>query len=199
MNSITRLLLESSSAVDFAGHYLKYVSEILRSLDAEAVAQIADELEKARAGRHKIFVAGNGGSAATASHMVNDLVFGTRSTFRVASLTDGTSLFTAIANDISYEQVFVWQLEQAFEPSDRLIVITASGNSPNIVAAAKWMRERGGRVIGLLGFDGGAVKQFCDVYLLVNTPNGEYGPVEDVHLIVNHILSAWFRHQTGEA
>ena len=204
MNNITRLVSTSADAAAFAGGYFRYLAEVLTALDTAAVAQIVDELETTRAAGHTIFIAGNGGSAATASHMVNDLVFGTRTadgrpTFRAVSLSDATSLVTAIANDVSYEQVFVWQLQQSFRPGDRLIVISASGHSPNILAAAQWARANGGRVIGLLGFDGGAAKALCDVALTVATPKGEYGPVEDVHMAIDHILTAWLQHRIAAA
>lgn len=200
MNNITKLVADSDDAAAFAAGYAAYLAKVLEALDTAAIAEIANELEAARAGDHTVFFAGNGGSAATATHMVNDLVFGTRTpdgrpTFRAASLTDSTSLFTAIANDVCYEDVFVRQLQTVFRRGDRLIVISASGSSPNIVAAAKWVRENGGRVIGLLGFDGGAVRSLCDIALTVATPQGEYGPVEDVHMVVNHVLTAWLRHR----
>jgi D-sedoheptulose 7-phosphate isomerase len=204
MNTVSRLVRESSGIDGFAAGYVAYVSELLAALDMTALAAIAGELEAVRAGGHALFVAGNGGSASTATHMVNDLVFGTRAagsgpTFRVFSLADNTALLTAVANDTSYAEVFVRQLETYFHPGDRLIVISASGNSPNIVAAAAWVKACGGRVIGLLGFDGGAVRAMCDVSLTIETPKGEYGPVEDAHLVIDHVLTVWLQHRVAAA
>jgi D-sedoheptulose 7-phosphate isomerase len=204
MNHITELIRGSRDIAEFAAGYVAYLSRLLARLDVSVIEKIAMELEAARAGDHTVFIAGNGGSAATASHIVNDLLFGTRTkprvpTFRAMSLVDSTSLVTAVANDVGYEDVFVRQLETYYRPGDRLIVITASGNSPNVVAAAAWVKTRGGRVIGLLGFDGGAVKSSCDVALIIPAEKGEYGPVEDVHLVIDHILTVWLQHHVISA
>ncbi len=204
MNTINTLVRQSKTMNEFAAGYIAHLMRLLASLDTTAVAAIAEELETCRAGGHTVFIAGNGGSAATASHMVNDLLFGTRTeprvpTFRVMSLVDSTSLVTAVANDVCYEDIFVRQLETYYRPGDRLLVITASGNSPNVVAAAAWVNARGGRVLGLLGFDGGAVKASCDVALTIAAEKGEYGPVEDAHLVVDHILTVWLQHRVVAA
>jgi D-sedoheptulose 7-phosphate isomerase len=204
MNNITDILRKAPDLASFAAEYGKYVASLLARLDVQGLGAIVSDLEAARAGDHAVFVAGNGGSAATAAHVVNDLVFGTRTadgapTFRVFSLSDSIGLFTAIANDTSYEEVFVRQLEQYFRPGDRLLVISASGNSPNVLAAARWVKRHGGRVLGLLGFDGGAARALCDAAVVVATPKGEYGPVEDVHLVIDHLLTIWLQHQARTA
>ena len=111
------------------------------------------------------------------------------------SMVANAAALTAIANDRSYGDVFVDQLAIHYRPGDKLIVISASGNSLNVLAAARWVKERGGRVIGLVGFDGGELLSLCDVALHVRTPKGEYGPVEDIHLMLNHLVAAWFNHR----
>jgi D-sedoheptulose 7-phosphate isomerase len=113
--------------------------------------------------------------------------------FRVLALTDSVSLLTAVANDDGYENVFASQLKVHFKPGDKLIVISASGNSPNLVKAAQWVKENKGRVIGLLGFDGGSLRNICDTVVSVDTPKGEYGPVEDIHLILDHLVAVWLQ------
>jgi D-sedoheptulose 7-phosphate isomerase len=204
MNTINTLVRKATSVREFAAAYVAHLSRLLAALDTAAVAAIVEELEACRTGGHMVFIAGNGGSAATASHMVNDLLFGTRTepraaTFRVMSLVDSTSLVTAVANDVCYEDVFVRQLETYYRDGDRLLVITASGNSANVVAAAAWVKARGGRVVGLLGFDGGAVKSSCDIALTIPAEKGEYGPVEDAHLVIDHILTLWLQHHIVSA
>ena len=102
---------------------------------------------------------------------------------------------TAIANDVGYENLFLGQLEIHYRPGDKLIAISASGNSPNVVRAVEWVKQRGGRTIGLVGFDGGKLREMCDVVVHVKAASGEYGPVEDAHLILNHILAHWFQNK----
>ncbi len=115
--------------------------------------------------------------------------------FKVFSLVDNNSVITAIANDVGYENIFVNQLKIHYRPGDCLIVISASGNSPNVLKAAEWMKSRGEKIIGLLGFSGGKLIDMCDVKIHVKTEPGEYGPVEDGHLIMNHILAHWFQNK----
>ena len=188
-------------ASDFAREYFRYLQELLSTVDAGVFDAIDTEFEKARLNDQTIFVAGNGGSAATATTMANDLGFdvlrktGLSKGFRVLALTDNNSVITAIGNDVGYDKIFINQLRIHYRPGDKLIVISASGNSPNVVDAALWVKEQGGTVIGLLGFDGGRLKSICDVVFHVPTSKGEYGPVEDLHLIANHVLAHWFQQR----
>ena len=183
----------------FAEKYFSHLKDILDKVDTAAVSRFAEELEAARQAGATVFLAGNGGSATTASSMANDLGMDVMrkaaltKPFRFAALTDSTAAITAIANDVGFEDVFVNQLKMQYRDGDRLVVISASGNSPNVVKAAKWVHERGGRVLGMLGFSGGALLGMCDVTVHVPTGPGEYGPVEDAHLIINHVLAHWFQ------
>jgi D-sedoheptulose 7-phosphate isomerase len=199
VSDLARLAAGAADPAAFARDYLAYVGDLLRRLDPTAVAAFIEEVEAARAGGHTVFIAGNGGSAATASHMATDFGFGTRcgagEPFRALALTDNVALLTAAANDEGYDQVFVHQLRIHYRPGDTLVGISASGNSQNVLAAAAWVRERGGRVMSLVGFDGGALKGMSDVVIHVATARGEYGPVEDVHLVVNHLVTAWLMHR----
>ncbi len=203
-NNLSKLYCDNKSAKDYATAYLKYLSTLLSNLDSEAIASFIAEFEEARATRNTVFVVGNGGSAGTASHMANDIALdvmkksGTDIPFRVVSLTDNMPLITAIGNDEGYENIFVYQLRLLYNPGDRLVVISASGNSPNVVAAAKWVKKQGGRVSGLLGFDGGELEAICDVVVLARTPKGEYGPVEDIHLIMDHLVGNYLQCKTTE-
>ncbi|MBD3379372.1 MAG: SIS domain-containing protein [Candidatus Omnitrophica bacterium] len=179
----------------FAEEYCGYISELLSNLDTSGVEEFVNELERARKDGNTLFFAGNGGSAATAMHMVNDLGFGTRihvdPPFRVLSLTDNPATLTAISNDTGYDNIFIRQLQMHYRPGDTLVAVSASGNSPNLVAAAEWVKNKGGRVISLLGFDGGKLAGLSDVPIIVETPKGEYGPVEDVHMILDHLIYTW--------
>lgn len=196
MNNVERMIKESKNFKVFVRSYFRYVSGLMDSLDVDSVDDFLTELEDARVNNRMIFIVGNGGSAATASHMANDLGFGTRchpeKPLRVMSLTDNTPIIMALANDVGYDQIFLRQLQLHFHPGDKIVVISASGNSPNLIVAVQWFRAQGGKVLGLLGFDGGKLKELCDIAVVVQTPKGEYGPVEDVHMILDHLLYIWF-------
>ena len=201
MNNIEKVYQVSNSAGTFAQGYFSYLKQVLDSISPESIDQLVAEFEAARATGATIFVAGNGGSATTATSMANDIGFDilkktdTDKPFRVLALTDNTSVITAIANDVGYENIFINQLKIHFRPGDKLLAISASGNSPNVVAAAEWIKQQGGRVIGFLGFSGGKLKEISDVVLHVKSEAGEYGPVEDAHLVLNHILAHWFQYK----
>jgi D-sedoheptulose 7-phosphate isomerase len=196
---LERHATEMIDAGAFADKYFEHLKDILDRVDRTAVSRFALELEAARSDGGMVFLAGNGGSATTASSMANDLGMdvlrkaGLRKPFRFSALTDSTAAITAIANDVGFEEVFVNQLRMQYRDGDRLVVISASGNSRNLIRAAEYVKERGGRVLGMLGFSGGALLDVCDVIVHVATEKGEYGPVEDAHLIINHVLAHWFQ------
>jgi len=199
MNAFEQLFKDSKNIGDFATGYFNHLKIILDRIDPASITELAAEFERARDNRNTIFVAGNGGSATTASSMANDIGFDiikkTRSEvpFKVLALTDNSSVLTAIANDVGYENIFLNQLIIHYRHGDTLLVISASGNSENAVRAAEWVKKRGGKVIGFLGFSGGKLKDIVDIVVHVKTEDGEYGPVEDAHLILNHILAHWFQ------
>lgn len=200
MNNIERIFSESKNVNGFVKGYLEYVSGLLKNTDIGSIVSFIEEIEKARANSNAIFVIGNGGSAATASHMANDFALGSRVVddkrpYRILSLADNTAKITAIANDCGYERLFVDQLKIHYRPGDKLIVISASGNSKNVIIAAEWVKNQGGRVMGLLGFDGGKLKDICDTSIQVVTPKGEYGPVEDVHMVIGHLAYTWLHYK----
>ena len=201
MNAIDKIWETNKDISGFAGKYFEYLFSVLKSLDTTALVALEIELEDARANGNTIFVAGNGGSASTATTMANDLGFDvfkkTRidKPFKIFAITDNTSAITAISNDVGYENVFLGQLQIHYKAGDKIIVISASGNSPNAVKAAEWVKSKGGKVIGFLGFQGGKLREICDVVVHVKTEAGEYGPVEDAHLIINHVLAHWFQNK----
>ena len=201
MHTLNKLFNKSDRFSKFAKKYFNYLSEIQKNMDADELDMLANEFLQARKAGNTIFVAGNGGSAATATTMANDIGFdilkktGTDKAFRVLSLADNNSVITAIANDVGYENAFINQLKIHYRPGDSIILISASGNSPNILKAAEWVKNKGGTIIGFLGFTGGKLIDFCDVRIHVKSEAGEYGPVEDAHLIMNHILAHWFQNK----
>ncbi|HEX8940895.1 MAG TPA: SIS domain-containing protein [Candidatus Limnocylindrales bacterium] len=176
-----------------AEEYLTSLAHLLEALDVIAIERVVQRLRLARDSGALVFVAGNGGSAATATHWVNDLAKATRRSgrapFRVIGLTDSTSWLTALANDEGYERVFVGQLENLARPRDVLIVISASGNSPNLVRAVEFARSLDMVTVGLLGFDGGVLKDRLDETVWVETPKGAYGLVESVHTVACDIVT----------
>jgi D-sedoheptulose 7-phosphate isomerase len=147
-------------------------------------------LSEARAREARIFICGNGGSAATADHFACDLAKNAGG-FRAMSLVGQTATLTALANDIDYAAVFAAQLEALADANDILVAISVSGNSPNVLAALRLARQWGMFTIGLLGCDGGQARELCDIPVVV--PSGNYGQVEDVHLAVCHAFAAYFR------
>lgn len=183
----------------FYDGYVDYLYKLLKGLEGQPIIDFADELEKARQAGNTIFFVGNGGSAASASHLVND--FGTdiqkytntEKPFRVLSLTDNAAVMLAVANDTGYDNIFLNQLSIQYKAGDKLVAISVSGNSPNVVKAAQWVKEHGGTVISLVGFNGGKLKDISDVCIHVKSHKGEYGPVEDAHLIIGHLLSNWLQ------
>ena len=182
------------TASQFAKDYLTGLKAVLDRLPLAELEKLFTVIEEAHAAGKQIFVVGNGGSAATASHMMNDLNKGTLGhkgdapwkRFKVIALTDNVSLMTAWANDTDYNTVFSEPLKNLANRGDVLIAISASGNSPNIITAVEVAKQLGVKVLGLGGFTGGKLAQLADVCVVV--PSNDYGPVEDVHMIIDHIL-----------
>ena len=169
MTNIDTAFSKSDNFYDFSKRYFNYLSEIQMSLDSNELNMFAEEFLNAREEQNTIFVIGNGGSASTATTMANDIGFdiikktGTKKPFRVLSLTDNSSVISAISNDVGYENIFINQLKIHYRIGDKLIVISASGNSKNVILAAKWVKKMGGVVMGLLGFDGVQLRNICDI------------------------------------
>lgn len=183
----------------FTKDYLKKLKGILENIDPEVVASIVDAMEKTLVHKTKIYIIGNGGSAATASHMVNDWGAGLRRrdivNFDVVSLGDNTPVVTAIANDIGYKNIFYMQMKGLIKPNDLLIAISCSGNSPNIIKAVKYAQDLECKIIGITGFDGGALKPLSDINFHIDAPKNDYGLVEDAHMILDHIIYSYYNQK----
>ena len=189
-----------AGAAAFGRQYTTELRGILERLDYDAVDRIVERLARAYDDARRVYTIGNGGSAATAAHIVCDLGKNTGGAtwpgLRVMALTDNIPTSTALSNDHGYDTVFSRQLETLLDAGDVVIAISASGKSPNIIAAIETARARGAAVVGLLGFDGGPARALCDDALVV--PSFNYGHVEDAHLIVGHIISQYLRQRLSE-
>lgn len=185
---------------DAAGYLDDYRDEINRawlSVDRQAVVAAAEILETCYKSGNRVFSCGNGGSAAISGHLACDHLKGIRTGSalvpKVVSLSQNVELITAIANDISYAEIFKFQLESLATPGDVAFLISASGNSENITRAARWARENGLHTIGLCGFTGGELARIAEVHVHVASSN--YGIVEDVHQGIMHILAQYLRQK----
>jgi len=172
--------------------YIFHLQMAISAIPIERVESIIGSLLMAREDEKQIFIIGNGGSASTASHFACDLGKGTicenGRRFRVISLTDNVALMTAWSNDSSYEEVFKEQLENLLRPGDVIIGISASGNSKNVLNAIEYANSMNCKTIGFAGFGGGKLAKTVDECIVVESY--KYGPVEDIHLILEHIISA---------
>ena len=196
MDHIEEVFLRSFSPLSFARGYLDYLQEIFKKLEMKQIQQLIEILMAARSRESTIFFIGNGGSASTASHFANDISLGTRAIkppFRAISLCDNVSILSAIGNDFGYDQVFVKQLEVLMKKDDVVVVISASGNSPNIIKAVEYANQNKGITFGLIGFNGGKVAKLTKYQIHVPSCNGEYGPVEDTHMVIDHLVSSYIR------
>lgn len=177
------------------GATLSRTKKLLEELDVVALERFIKTIIETSNADGCLYICGNGGSAATASHMVNDLTVGCGAALglRSVALSDATASITAISNDFGYDQIFSRQLEVMARPDDVVCVISCSGNSPNLVRAVEWAKTRGIKTFGLLGFDGGKLSTLLDDFLLVATDEKDYGSVESLHMVIDHILMDYFK------
>lgn len=179
----------------------RYVREMVDALQApylaEGLARIVPLLLQAREANRTIFFFGNGGSASTASHFVVDIgkatIQGDHRRFRCVALVDNVETVTAWANDAEYSRVFSEQLENLGEAGDVAVGISGSGNSPNVLRAMETAARLGMRTVGLTGMGGGKLPPLCEIALVV--PSNSMQHIEDVHLLVCHLLTAYLRDE----
>jgi D-sedoheptulose 7-phosphate isomerase len=180
----------------FLNSYKRKLIDIVEKIDNSIIEDIKNALEKTIERNSIVYVLGNGGSSATASHMVNDLGIGLSrrniKNFNIVSLADNTPVLTAIANDIGYDEIFLAQLKNKLTKNDLVIAISCSGDSDNIVKAVRYAQSIGSTIVGLTGFDGGELKRLSDISFHVDTPKGEYGLVEDIHMILDHMIYSYY-------
>ena len=181
--------------------YLGKLTEAISKLDHQEISDTLTVIERAFLAGKYIWIAGNGGSAATASHMASDLQKTTlgkdpqskngQFKFRAISISDNIPVMTAWGNDEGYEHIFSQQLKTLGNPGDCLVVITGSGNSKNILTTVEEAKKMGMDAVGFLGFDGGKVRPMLDASIVVRST--EYGPIEDLHMVFDHLMTAYFK------
>jgi len=178
----------------FPEQYVASVHEAIASLDLDRVQQAIDWFKEARTEGRSIFVCGNGGSAATASHFATEMLKGASynraARFRIIALNDSIPTITAYSNDVSYDCVFVEQLKNFAQPGDVLVAISGSGNSPNVLRAVEYANSAGLKTIGLTGRDGGQLGRLAQ--LEINVADPHMGRIEDGHMIIAHMLCYYF-------
>jgi D-sedoheptulose 7-phosphate isomerase len=180
----------------------QYKADLLRALetlDFTKIDALIRSLREAREAQRSIFVCGNGGSASTASHFVCDMVKGASFQrdvrFRIMALTDSLPTLTAYSNDVSYECVFAEQLKNFARPQDVVIAISGSGNSPNVLRALEYGNSIGCMTVALTGRDGGKLGPLAKLH--VNVANPHMGRIEDIHMVVMHMVSYYFMETEG--
>ncbi len=183
--------------VEFIKDYIEQVKKEMDSINPEDVKRIVDVLFNAWKDGKQVFIFGNGGSAATASHFACDIAKGTlqkvydhtERRFKVVSLTDNVALMTAFSNDLSYEDVFAQQLNHYVNEGDVVIALTGSGNSPNVIKAVDLAKKFKAKTIAFLGFDGGKLKNIVDHHIHVKS--NHYGRIEDCHDMLHHLITSY--------
>src|SRR2546428_6150961 len=178
--------------MDFIDKYLNELEAVVHNISRDAIRSVVDVLLECWRDRQTAFLIGNGGSAATASHMMNDLNKFTAvpgmPRFRAIALTDNVPLMTAVGNDLEYAEIFLEPLKNLLQPGDLLIAMSASGNSPNIVRAVEYAQSIRATVIGFCGRPGGRLAQMANLKVVI--PSARIGQQEDGHLILNHVITA---------
>jgi len=184
-----------------AAQYLAGTCEVLGKLDTGLIDQIVEQIWRTYMNGRTVYLFGNGGSAALASHIACDLAKGTmangRRRMRAVSLNDNVALMTAWANDSNYAEIFAEQLHDVVEAGDLVLAISSSGNSPNVVRGLEVAREAGATCVALSGFKGGRVKDHCDLCLIV--PSDSVQHIEDAHLGVTHAIFIAIRQRMQSA
>ncbi len=177
--------------MSFVAAYKEDLLQAIQSIDLEKVELATQWMREAQAANRHIFTCGNGGSAATASHIACDIVkgasYGRSNRYRIMALTDSLATLTAYSNDVSYEQVFVEQLKNFAGQGDLLLAISGSGNSPNVLRAVEYAKTVGCRTIALSGRDGGKLGPLADLNIQVSVQH--MGRIEDAHLIACHMMA----------
>lgn len=195
MSKKTNNSIIKNKETDILKTYSAYMSSLFLALDSKALKEVGDLIIRQSRKGKKAYVIGNGGSASTASHFAVDFthcsLLDHRPIISAISLSDNSALLTAVSNDVGYEKIFSKPLEHLGTKGDIVIAISASGNSQNLIEAFKVAKKIGMYTVALVGFDGGKLLKMADKVIHVKTARGEYGPVEDVHLSIGHMLASY--------
>jgi D-sedoheptulose 7-phosphate isomerase len=185
---------QKTDAAEYVRTYRQKSLRVLEQIPEAGIATLIETLRAARKARCTIFICGNGGSAATASHFASGLgkdgSWGRTERFRVIALTDNVPWITSLANDTDYSQIFVEQLKNHAQAGDVLIAFSGSGNSPNVLRAAEWANENGLLTVGITGRPGGALGKLARHPIFIES--GHLGHVEEAHFLIQHLVSYYF-------
>ncbi len=202
MHKLAQIFDEATSIQDYTDKYLARLIELLQGLDRAVIEQIIEAVDGAFATGNTLYLMANGGSAAAASHLVNDLVAGGyvegQAPMRAFCLSDNTETVTALANDAGYDNIFVNQLKVHLRPGDVVLAMSVSGNSENVIRAIDYANENGAVTIAYCGFEGGRLSKNSQIALHALTTKDEYGPVEDIFAIMVHLLGTYLSMRRGK-
>jgi D-sedoheptulose 7-phosphate isomerase len=194
--TVQRVVKKPAKRTDAKAHFRSYsanLSKLMASYDWSPVAELADDLAKAIKSRKQVFLCGNGGSAGNAVHLANDFLYGVAkspgSALRVVSLSANPAVLTCLANDEGYDRIYELQVRELANKGDILIVLSGSGNSPNILRALEAARDVGAKSYAILGYTGGKAKAMCDTP--IHFAIDDMQVAEDMQLIVGHMLMQW--------
>ncbi len=188
------------ASMDSIDRYLDEVVEMVRAIPRDDIRRVISAVREVSRHDRQLFIMGNGGSAATASHMACDIVkastLGERR-IRTISLTDNVPLMTALSNDLSYEDVFAQQLQNLVQEGDLVIAISGSGDSPNVLKAVDVARGAGATTVGFVGWPGGRLREVADMVVMV--PSNRIEQAEDGHMILDHVIAVALREEPAPA
>jgi len=196
MNNIDNFNILDS--IIFTLNYIEYLTKVLNGIEPNQIESFVECLLETREKDGTIYFIGNGGSAATASHFVNDLSVGLSNKgkpFKAICLSDNVPSITAIGNDESFDLIFLNQVKAFLTKKDLLVAISASGNSLNLVNCFEYAINQNIQTFSITAFDGGRLKEISNKYIHIKTNKGEYGPAEDAHMIIDHLVTSFlFRY-----
>jgi len=202
MNMLESMFHASESPEEYIKNYCQHVASLASSLDAEAIAKLYALIEQAGDNDKTIFLVGNGGGASVAMQYVldigSDTVVEGKPGLRVMSLSDNASSITALGNDVGFEAIFERQLMANMREGDVVILMSVSGNSPNLIRAAEFANTHGGVTVGLTGIEGGKLKEMSQLSIHTLSTRDEYGPIEDTYSIIMHSIAGYLRMKRGQ-
>ena len=182
----------------FTQEFIDKVRTTLSEVKIAEMEEVVQTLKRAYENGKTVFVMGNGGSAASASHLACDLRYAEKKhrRFRVVCLNDNTSLLTALANDLGYEEIYKGQLQQLINSGDVVVALSVSADSKNVVKAAEFARQKGAVVVGFFGSGGGQAQAVADLHVTVS--DSDFPVVESVQSVLTQVVAAAFRRCVGE-
>ncbi|HOE97267.1 MAG TPA: SIS domain-containing protein [Candidatus Sumerlaeota bacterium] len=201
MHPLAQMFTQSASPADYARAYFRRLAALMDAVDPDAIQRAVEAFETVCREGRSIYAMANGGSAAVASHLVNDAVAGAfcdaHPPLRAWCLSDNIETVTALANDCGFDQVYERQLMGLMAPGDLVLALSVSGNSPNLVRAMQYARDHGARTMAWTGMAGGRLGELAEIHLHLPCGADEYGPVEDMFSVLEHVLMTWLTQKRG--